>query len=333
MPGAEVSASTAPGNVVKTRSDGSFTLQVKEHTGTFTLTVKKAGYASVTISIGAEKSNQTVPMIQLAKTYTTTVRGKVVTPAKAADPTKGSAIATARVWASTDPTKKIDVGTDGSYTLQVANHTGNFTITAEYTATGNRNYKTSDPKNVTTKGAAIENQYIALNYGYTTEVTVQVALYPTGAAPIIANGVEIVITANTTTEQGHVVGRGTTSGTARNAVIRVDHPGMIRVTASNTGYSSASSDRTLTEDNIGVVMNLFPYRPRIFRRPAGVNLPAAGRPTPGGPAGEGWGTVGIKPALSMLSAGGMPDGVSSALPSQHIETPRRKRLKGNWKLL
>ena len=260
MPDGEVSTSTAPENVVKTRSDGSFTLQVKEHTGTFTLTVKKAGYIGVTISISAKKSNHTVPVIQLAKVYTTTVKGKVITPAKAADPTKGSVIATARVWASTDPTKKIDVGTDGSYSIQVVNHTGSFTITAEYTAAADKNYKTSDPKPVTTEDALIENQDIPLNYGYTTEVTVQVALYPAGAAPTIASGVEIVITANTTTEQGHVVGRGTTSSAAAppSAVIRVDHPGMIRVTASNTGYTSASSDRTLTEDNIGVVMNLFP---------------------------------------------------------------------------
>ena len=62
--------------------------------------------------------------------------------------------------------------TDGSYSLQVAGHSGSFTITAEYTATGNKNYKTSDPKTVTTTRAAIENQDIALNYGYTTAVTV-----------------------------------------------------------------------------------------------------------------------------------------------------------------
>ena len=193
-------------------------------------------------------------------TYTTTVSGKVITPARAADPAKGSVITTARVWASTDPAKKVAVAADGSYSLQVAGHSGSFTITAEYTATGNKNYKTSDPKTVTTTGPAIENQDITLNYGYTTEVTVQVALYPTGAAPIFANGVAVVITANTTTEQGHVVGRGTTSNAATppSAVIKVDHPGMIRVTASNTGYTSASSDRTLTADNISVPINLLP---------------------------------------------------------------------------
>ena len=233
MPDAEVSASTAPEKVVKTRSDGSFTLQVKEHTGTFTLTVKKTGYAPVTISIDTKKSNHTVPVIQLAKVYTTTVRGKVVTPAKAADPAKGSVIATARVWASTDPTKKIDVGTDGSYTLQVVNHTGNFTITAEYTATGNRNYKTSDPRTVSTTGATIENQDIALNYGYTTTFTVRVSLQSASGAGSVSSGVTVVIT----TENGHEVGRGITSGTTSpNAVISVDHPGDILITASRDGY-------------------------------------------------------------------------------------------------
>ena len=237
VPGAEVSASTAPGNVVKTRSDGSFTLQVKEHTGTFTLTVKKAGYIGVTISISAKKTNHTVPVIQLAEPYTTTVRGKVVTPARAADPAKGSFITTARVWSSVDPTKKAAVGADGSYSLQVAGHTGNFTITAEYTATGNRNYKTSDPKNVTTKGASIDNQDIPLNYGYTTEFTAQVSLnMNTTSGGRIRSGVTIIVTA----EDGYEVGRGITSGAAKRAVITVDHPGRITVAASRDGYRGDS---------------------------------------------------------------------------------------------
>ena len=135
-------------------------------------------------------------------TYTTTVSGKVITPARAADPTKGSIITTARVWASTDPTKKIAVGADGSYSLQVAGHSGSFTITAEYTATGNKNYKTS------------------------------------------------------TTEDGHEVGRGITSGTARNAVITVDHPGRMPITASNTGYTSDSSPRMTTANTTNIIMSL-----------------------------------------------------------------------------
>ena len=183
MPDAEVSASTAPEKVVKTRSDGSYSLQVKEHTGTFTLTVKKAGYASVTISIDTEKSNHTVPVMQLAKLYTTTVRGKVVTPARAADPAKGSIITTARVWASINPDNKVLVNTtDGSYSLQVANHTGSFTITAEYTATGDKNYKTSDPKTVSTTGAEVNNQDIPLNYGYTITISGKTYLFPPGGS-------------------------------------------------------------------------------------------------------------------------------------------------------
>ena len=175
----------------------------------------------------------TPPIVEPPKTYTTTVKGKIVTPAKAADSTKGSIITTARVWSSIDPAKKVDVGADGSYSLQVANHTGNFTITAEYTATGNRNYKTSDPKAVTTTAPAIENQDIPLNYGHTTEVTVRVSLQSASGAGRFSSGVTVVITA----ENGHEVGRGITSGAAGpRAVITVDHPGDIVITASRSGY-------------------------------------------------------------------------------------------------
>ena len=176
-------------------------------------------------------------------TYTTTVSGKVVTPAKAADPAKGSVITTARVWASTDPAKKVAVGTDGSYSLQVAGHSGSFTITAEYTAAGDKNYKTGDPKTVTTKGASIENQDITLNYGYTTEVIAQVSLNATTTSGgAISSGVTVVITA----EDGHEVGRGiTASGGARTAVITVDHPGRMIITASRDGYmGNAGTERT-----------------------------------------------------------------------------------------
>ena len=176
-------------------------------------------------------------------TYTTTVSGTVITPARAADPTKGSTITTARVWSSIDSAKKVAVGTDGSYSLQVAGHSGSFTITAEYTATGNKNYKTSTPKTVTTKGASIENQDIALNYGYTTEVTMQVFLHATTTSGgTISSGVTVVITA----EDGHEVGRGiTASGGARTAVLSVDHPGRMIITASRDGYmGNAGTERT-----------------------------------------------------------------------------------------
>ena len=224
MPDAEVSSSTAPGKVEKIRSDGSFTLQVKEHTGTFTLTVKKTGYAPVTISISAKKTNHTVPVIQLAKVYTTTVRGKVITPARAADPAKGSIITTARVWASTDPTKKIAVGADGSYSLQVAGHSGSFTITADYTATGNKNYKTSDPKTVTTKSAAIENQDIPLNYGYTITIIGKTYLYPPfGSEGTLKPGIRVTAEVEGV-ELTSSAGRDTSDGSG-DYRITFSHPG------------------------------------------------------------------------------------------------------------
>ena len=188
-------------------------------------------------------------------TYTTTVSGKVITPAKAADSTKGSIITTARVWSSIDPAKKVAVGADGSYSLQVAGHSGSFTITAEYTATDG-NYKTGDPKTVTTTGPAIDNQDIALNYGYTTVVTVEAGLFPSGfgSGGTISNGVTVVIT----TEDSHEVGRGITSGAAKRAVITVDHPGRMTITASNTGYRSASISPRTTRSAETFSLNLAP---------------------------------------------------------------------------
>ena len=270
VPDAEVSASTAPGTVVKTRSDGSFTFQVKEHTGTFTLTVKKAGYTPVTTErIDTTENTRTVPVIQLTKitptgggtpeptaTYTTTVTGKVITPAKAADPAKGRTISTAQVWFCIDPTNctdpaKTDVGADGSYTLEVAGHTGSFTITADYTAADGK-YTTSTAQTVNTTGVAVD-QDIALKYGYTTTVTVQVALYPSGigSGGITSSGVTVVITA----EDGHEVDRGTTSGASSpSAVITVDHPGRMVITASRDGYTSdGSSGTTAVNTTAGTV--------------------------------------------------------------------------------
>ena len=78
------------------------------------------------------------------QTYTTTVSGKIST-------FQGDLIATARVWASTDPTTKVTVGADGSYTLAVT-HPGTFSIIAEYTA-GDGNYYSSYPRVIMTTKA------------------------------------------------------------------------------------------------------------------------------------------------------------------------------------
>ena len=78
------------------------------------------------------------------QTYTTTVSGKIST-------SQGDLIATAWVWASTDPTTKVTVGADGSYTLAVT-HPSTFSIIAEYTASDG-NYYSSYPRVIMTTKA------------------------------------------------------------------------------------------------------------------------------------------------------------------------------------
>ena len=124
-----------------------------------------------------------------AKTYTTTVSGKVITPGLAADPTKGSTIGTAKVWA--DPAKKVAAKADGSYSLKVT-HSGNFTLTADYTG-ADGNYKASAPQTVKTSQTS-HNQNIALKYGHTSNAEGRVAVFPrgTGFTGSMQNGVKVV---------------------------------------------------------------------------------------------------------------------------------------------
>ena len=129
-------------------------------------------------------------------TYTTTVSGKVTTPA-------GNPIATARVWASTDPATKVTVGTDGSYTLAVT-HPGTFTVSADYTATDG-NYKAVAPQTVTTTATAYP-QDIALKYGYTITVSGQVI--DVSGTPVNRNGATV-----TARVEGRVVRSTMSSGT------------------------------------------------------------------------------------------------------------------------
>ena len=171
-----------------------------------------------------------------AATYTTTVKGTVVTPARAADPTKGAVVTTAQVWASTDPTKKVSVDTtDGSYSLEVTNHPGTFTITADYTA-GDGNYKAGAPQSVSTTAAA-HTQNVALRYGYTITLSgIVVALSGSGGSA--RNGATV-----TAAVERREVGSTTSSGTAAggspagNYRITFDHPGTFRATASFTGLN------------------------------------------------------------------------------------------------
>ena len=180
-----------------------------------------------------------------AKTYTTTVKGTVVTPARAADPTKGGVITTARVWASTDPTKKVSVDTtDGSYSLNVAGHPGTFTITADYTA-GDGNYKAGAPQAVTTTATA-HTQNIALRYGYTTALSGQVLDNPPGASITSRDGATVIITVES---RGLEVARTTSStigGNAGSYRVTFDHPGRFRITASFGGRSHSFEPARVT---------------------------------------------------------------------------------------
>ena len=219
-----------------------------------TLTVKKRGFVDTTIGpITVPAAGNPGPQVKtLVYALTTTVSGKVVTPARAADSTKGTHISTAQVWASTDPTNKVPVNpADGSYTLSSVKHSGTFTITAEYTATGNSNYTTSDPQNVSTTAPA-HTQDIALKYGYTTTFTVEAGLRdPTTGAAAISPGITIVIEV-----EGREVKRGITSGSsAPKYIVEVDHAGTLRMTASRAGYTARS--KTLTGVASGTSGELF----------------------------------------------------------------------------
>ena len=205
-----------------------------------TLTVKKRGFVDTTIGpIAVPASGNPAAQIKtIPYALTTTVSGKVVTPARAADAAKGSHISTAEVWASTDPDNKVPVNpADGSYTLNGVKHSGNFTVTAEYTATGNSNYKTSDPQTVSTTAPA-HTQDIALKYGYTTTITVTVLLYASATAlsGTVGSGANVVIEV-----EGIKVHEGTTGGSPTPVyTVTVDHPGRLSdVTASMPGYTGA----------------------------------------------------------------------------------------------
>ena len=159
-------------------------------------------------------------------TYTTTVRGLIVTPARFQDATKGSVIPTAEVWASTDTNTKTKVKTDGSYELEVANHPGTFTIIANYTGADGK-YKQGDPQTVTTTSST-HSQNIPLKYGRTAGVNGTVTIFPGGAGSRGRGvvGVKVIVEV-----EGVQVAEGVTSSTVAGAeydFANVPHNGRSR---------------------------------------------------------------------------------------------------------
>ena len=210
-----------------------------------TLTVKKRGFVDTAIGpIVVPAVGNPGPQVKtIAYALTTAVSGKVVTPARAADAAKGSHISTAEVWASTDPDNKVPVNpADGSYTLNGVKHSGTFTLTAEYTATGNSNYTTSDPQPVSPT-APTYTQDIALKYGYTTTVSGRIffASFPaSGVTPV--NGALVIIKV-----EGIEAGRDTSKtigGASGRYSITVAHNGRLTVTASTTPASVSVTSTT-----------------------------------------------------------------------------------------
>ena len=165
-------------------------------------------------------------------TYTTTVSGLIVTPARFQDATKGSVISTAEVWASTDPTKKVQAKTNGSYELEVANHPGTFTITADYTR-ADGNYKQSDPQTVTTTDPTHSSLNISLKYGYTIRLHGDFLQTPVSGGrlvPIDNGKIEVKV-------EGDIV-KSTTSLNGKYS-ITFDHPGTYDVIASYPGLQNS----------------------------------------------------------------------------------------------
>ena len=174
-------------------------------------------------------------------TYTTTVRGKVTTPAgntvtqyeTRARPSVPSADA-AKVWASTAPTTKVTVAADGSYTLEVAGHSGTFTINVDYPA--GRDYQAGAPQSVSTTAAA-HTQNIALEYGYTTTLSGEVIDSGIPSGP--RNEVPVIIEVESREVDRTV--SSTIGGNAGSYRITFDHPGTFRATASFGGRSGEYS--------------------------------------------------------------------------------------------
>lgn len=149
------------------------------------------------------------PPANSPKTYTTTVSGKIITPGLAADPSKGRSIAKAEVWSSIDPANKVLAKMDGTYSLTVT-HSGSFTITANYKGRDG-NYKASAPKIINTSARNIDDQDIALKYGYITSVSGKVEVFPDetnlrdGTSGTLTNNVMVIVEV-----EGVEVARGTT---------------------------------------------------------------------------------------------------------------------------
>ena len=164
-------------------------------------------------------------------TYTTTVSGKIITPAKAKDSSKGSFITTAEVRANG---AKAKTNSEGSYELKVK-HSGTFQIFVDYTPTDPRkrnDYKQGAPQTITTTEET-ESLNIPLNYGYTLTLSGQVVSTKVGDTGR-KKGATVTIEV-----EGLFAGSTKTSGNG-NYSITFSHNGTYKATASLAGFISES---------------------------------------------------------------------------------------------
>ena len=217
-------ASTDTANKVTAGAKGNYSLTVK-HSGTFQI-IAESEDGKYAINPKIIKTTKKTESLKITLQYVTTVSGKIITPAKAKDSSKGSFITTAEVRANG---AKAKTNSEGSYELKVK-HSGTFTITANYT-NPDGNYKQGAPQTVKTTSPNHGPLNIPLNYGYTTTMIGKVAVefnFKDGATVTIE--VEGVKIGSTTTKGG---------GKYR---ITFSHPGTFKATASFPGYISYSRE-------------------------------------------------------------------------------------------
>ena len=221
---AKVWASTDTANKVTAGAKGNYSLTVK-HSGTFQI-IAESEDGKYAINPKIIKTTKKAEILNITLQYVTTVSGKIITPAKAKDSSKGSFIADAEVRANG---VKAKTNSEGSYELKVK-HSGTFTITANYT-NPDGNYKKSAPQTVKTTSPT-HSLDIPLNYGYTITLSGQVISVKTGDIGF-KNGATVTIEV-----EGVEIKSTTTSGNG-NYRITFSHPGTYKATASLDGFKKS----------------------------------------------------------------------------------------------
>ena len=163
------------------------------------------------------------------------------------------------MWASTDTANKVTAGADGKYTLEVARHSGTFTITANYKklipgSSVDLYYKASNPKTVKITSPT-HSLNIPLKYGYTTTFTLTGTLYDAAGNGTRSEGVTMRIEV-----EGRKAASGQTSGsTGPKYSAKVAHPGIVNLVASHSGYKTKRVDgATITGSTFGYNISLVP---------------------------------------------------------------------------